>query len=139
MPPAIHYCVHAHDVHGHLFGVTVRIAQPAAIQRVSLPVWIVGSYMVREFSKQLIGLRASQGKKNIEVTQINKNTWQIVCDTAQTLNLQYQVHAHDNSVRTAWLDAHRGFFNATSICLQVDGQHDATHVLEIQPPQHAQD
>ena len=139
MPPAIHYCVHAHDVHGHLFGVTLRIAQPAAIQRVSLPVWIVGSYMVREFSKQLIGLRASQGKKNIEVTQINKNTWQIVCDTAQILNLQYQVHAHDNSVRTAWLDAHRGFFNATSLCLQVDGQHDATHVLELQPPQHAQD
>ena len=139
MPSAIHYCVHAHDVHGHLFGVTLRIAQPAAIQRVSLPVWILGSYMVREFSKQLIGLRASQGKKNIEVTQINKNTWQIVCDTAQTLNLQYQVHAHDNSVRTAWLDAHRGFFNATSLCLQVDGQHDATHVLELQPHQHAQD
>ncbi len=139
MPSAIHYCVHAHDVHGHLFGVTLRIAQPAAIQRVSLPVWIVGSYMVREFSKQLIGLRASQGKKNIEVTQLNKNTWQIVCDTTQTLNLQYHVHAHDNSVRTAWLDAHRGFFNATSLCLQVDGQHDATHVLELQPPQHAQD
>jgi predicted metalloprotease with PDZ domain len=139
MPSAIHYCVHAYDVHGHLFSVTLSIAQPAAIQRVSLPVWIVGSYMVREFSKQLIGLRASQGKKNIEVTQINKNTWQIVCDTAQTLNLQYQVHAHDNSVRTAWLDAHRGFFNATSLCLQADGQHNATHFLEIQPPQHAQD
>jgi predicted metalloprotease with PDZ domain len=139
MPSAIHYCVHAHDVHGHLFGITLRIAQPAAIQRVSLPVWIVGSYMVREFSKQLIGLRASQGKKNIEVTQLDKNTWQIVCDTAQILNLHYQVHAHDNSVRTAWLDAHRGFFNATSLCLQVDGQHDATHVLELQPPQHAQD
>ena len=135
----MHYRIDIADVHAHLYGVTLTIAQPDAQQRVSLPVWIVGSYMVREFSKQLMSIRATQGKRNIPVSQINKNTWQIDCDTSQPLTLHYQVHAHDNSVRTAWLDTHRGFFNATSVCLQVDGQHDVAHVVGIQAPKHTHD
>lgn len=136
---ALHYRIDLKDVHAHLYGVTFTIAEPTAPQRVSLPVWIVGSYMVREFSKQLTGIHASQGKRNLPVSQINKNTWQIDCDASQPLTLHYQVHAHDNSVRTAWLDTQRGFFNATSLCLQADGQHDVAHVVDIQAPKHTQD
>jgi predicted metalloprotease with PDZ domain len=137
IPPALHYRIEAVDVHAHIYGVTLTIRQPAALQRVSLPVWIVGSYMVREFSKQLMGIRAQQGKRNISISQLDKSTWQIDCDASQALTLQYQVHAYDNSVRTAWLNTHRGFFNATSLCVQVDGQYSASHVLELQPPKHA--
>jgi len=139
IPTALHYRIEAVDVHAHLYDVTLTIAQPAALQRVSLPVWIVGSYMVREFSKQLMGISALQGKRNIAVSQLDKNSWQIDCDTSQPITLHYQVHAHDNSVRTAWLNTQRGFFNATSLCLQVDGQHSATHILDVQPPKHASD
>jgi predicted metalloprotease with PDZ domain len=139
IPPALHYRIEAVDVHAHIYGVTLTIRQPAALQRVSLPVWIVGSYMVREFSKQLMGIRAQQGKRNISISQLDKSTWQIDCDASQALTLQYQVHAYDNSVRTAWLNTHRGFFNATSLCVQVDGQYSASHVLELQPPKHASD
>jgi predicted metalloprotease with PDZ domain len=136
---ALHYRIEAVDVHAHLYSVTLTIAQPAALQRVSLPVWIVGSYMVREFSKQLMGISALQGKRNIAVSQLDKNSWQIDCDTSQPITLHYQVHAHDNSVRTAWLDTQRGFFNATSLCLQVEGQHSATHILDVQPSKHGSD
>ena len=139
IPSALHYRIEAADVHAHLYGVTLTIAQPAALQRVSLPVWIVGSYMVREFSKQLMGIRALQGGRHIAVSQLDKSSWQIDCDASQALTLHYQVHAHDNSVRTAWLDTQRGFFNATSLCLQVDGQHGAKHILDIQSPKHAND
>ena len=139
IPPALHYRIEAVDVHAHIYGVTLTITHPAGLQRVSLPVWIVGSYMVREFSKQLMGIRAQQGKRNISISQLDKSTWQFDCDTSQALTLQYQVHAYDNSVRTAWLNTDRGFFNATSLCLQVDGQYSASHILELQPPKHASD
>ena len=131
-----HYRIEAVDLHAHIYGVTLTIAQPVAQQRVSLPVWIVGSYMVREFSKQLTGLQAAQGNRNIPISQLDKNTWQVDCDITQPLVFRYFVHAHDNSVRTAWLDSQRGFFNATSLCLQVDGQHHMAHVLDIQTPLH---
>ena len=128
---AHHYRVEMGDLHAHLFQVTLTIARPAALQRVSLPVWIPGSYLVREFAKNLQGLQAQQGQDSAGVTQLDKCSWQIACAPTQPLVLRYAVHAHDNSVRTAWLDANRGFFNGTSLCLRVEGQETSPHVLEL--------
>ncbi len=48
--------------------------------------------------------------------------------------MRYEIHAHDSSVRTAWLDEGRGFFNGTSVCLRVHGQEEAAHELAVQAP-----
>ena len=57
----IRYLVELHDLHAHQFRVTLSVARPAASQRLSLPVWIPGSYMVREFGRHLSRLEARQG------------------------------------------------------------------------------
>lgn len=129
--PAVHYRVEAADLHAHLYGVTLTIAQPEVGQRVSLPVWIAGSYMVREFAKQITGIRAHQGKHTVAVQQLDKASWLVDCEANTPLTLHYQVHAHDDSVRTAWLTPQRGFFNGTSLCLQVQGQAHMPHQLEL--------
>jgi predicted metalloprotease with PDZ domain len=129
----ITYKVELHDLNAHLFQVTLTIPEPAITQHVSLPVWIPGSYLVREFAKNLQRLTAFQGKKQIEAIQADKCSWQIDCDSAKPLVICYQVFAHDNSVRTAWLDDSRGFFNGTSLCLRVEGQEDTPHLLDIKP------
>ena len=127
----MHYRIEAADHHAHLYGVTLTIAQPAAHQRVSLPVWIAGSYMVREFAKQITGISARQGKRAVTVQQLDKATWAVNCEAGTPLTLHYQVHAHDDSVRTAWLTTQRGFFNGTSLCLQAEGLADVPHQLEL--------
>jgi predicted metalloprotease with PDZ domain len=137
-PSPLHYRVEVLDAHAHLFKVTLTIAQPAALQRVALPVWIPGSYLVREFSKNLQGLQARQGTRTAApVAQLDKCTWQIQCKPGKAVVVSYQVYAHDNAVRTAWLDAERGFFNGTSLCLRVEGQEYAEHLLELPVPQPA--
>jgi len=130
----LHYRVEIGALHAHLFHVTLTIAQPAALQRVSLPVWIPGSYLVREFSKNLQNLEAQQNGAPLAAQQLDKASWQIACAPGQPLTLRYAVYAHDNSVRTAWLDANRGFFNGTSLFLKVDGQETAPHTLELPAP-----
>ena len=127
----MHYRIEAADLHAHLYGVTLTIAKPAAHQRVSLPVWIAGSYMVREFAKQITGINARQGQRKLAVQQLDKATWVVDCEAGQPLTLHYQVHAHDDSVRTAWLTTERGFFNGTSLCLQAEGLADVPHELEL--------
>ncbi len=130
LPP--HYRVEVLDAHAHLFKVTLTIDQPAALQRVALPVWIPGSYLVREFSKNLQGLEARQGARSAaRIEQIDKCTWQIYCKHGKALVITYQIYAHDNAVRTAWLDTERGFFNGSSVCLKVEGQEHAEHLLEL--------
>lgn len=127
----IHYRVEVADLHAHLFRVTLTVARPQAQQRVALPVWIPGSYLVREFSKNLQHLKAQQGTRPAPLQQLDKCSWQIECQSEQPLHLSYEVYAFDNSVRTAWLDTTRGFFNGTSLCLRVVGQEDAAHALEL--------
>ena len=127
----VHFRVEVADLHARQFGITLTIAQPAAQQQVSLPVWIPGSYLVREFAKNLQGLSAHQGSRRLPVSQLDKCTWQIDCDADQPLSLSYQVHASDPSVRMALLDATRGFFNGTGLFLRVHGQEAGAHVMEL--------
>ena len=127
----MHYRIEAADPHAHLYGVTLTIDRPQADQRVALPVWIAGSYMVREFAKQITGITARQGKRTVAVQQLDKCSWVIDCEADIPLTLHYQVHAHDDSVRTAWLDTQRGFFNGTSLCLQAEGLAHLPHLLEL--------
>ena len=133
MQKPITYKIELHDLNAHLFQVTLTIPEPAITQHVSLPVWIPGSYLVREFAKNLQKPNAHQGKKQLEVIQADKCSWQIDCDSTKPLVITYQVFAHDNSVRCAWLDDSRGFFNGTSMCLRVEGQEDSVHALELKP------
>ena len=131
--PSVHFFVSAPDVHSHLFEVTLRIACPAERQQLALPAWIPGSYLIREFSGKLLALQARQGRKTCAVQQIDKHRWQVDCTAGKPLDVAYQVQAHDASVRTAWLDADRGFFNATSLCLMVLGQTGEPQYLTVEP------
>jgi predicted metalloprotease with PDZ domain len=103
----IDYLVEPADAHAHLFRVTLSIPAPAALQIVSLPVWIPGSYMVREFSRHLSRLQARQGARECRIEQLDKCSWRVHTDGRMTLTLSCEVYAFDTSVRAAFLDAER--------------------------------
>jgi predicted metalloprotease with PDZ domain len=119
------------DAHAHLFRVTLSVAKPAAEQRLSLPVWIPGSYLVREFARQLSGMSAKQGTRELPLQQLDKATWLARCSGRGTLTVSYLVYAFDTSVRAAFLDANRGFFNGTGLCLRVEGSEALPHRVEL--------
>ncbi|MFP4893175.1 M61 family metallopeptidase [Paraburkholderia sp. EG304] len=122
----------------HLFEVTVTVADPdPAGQRFMLPVWIPGSYMVREFARNIVTLRAvNDAGRKVRVEKIGKHTWQ-AAPVKGALTLRYEVYAWDMSVRAAHLDDTIGFFNGTSVFLSPLGHEDAQCVVDIQKPQGA--
>ena len=132
-PNGLHYRVAVADLHAHLYRVTLTISQPADVQMLRLPVWIPGSYLIREFSKNLQRLQAHQGKRACTIRQCDKQSWEVDCPGDVPLVVDYEIYALDNSVRSAWLDASRGFFNGTSVFLQVEGQVALAHRLELVP------
>lgn len=131
---AVHYRIDPSARHEHLYRVLLTVHSPAAQQELSLPVWIPGSYLVREFSKNLNLLGASQDGRPVALEQLDKCSWRADCAAGRPLTVSYEVAAYDTSVRTAWLDACRGFFNGTSVCLRVHGLEDEAHDLEIERP-----
>ena len=119
------------DAHAHLFRVTLTVPQPAAQQRLSLPVWIPGSYLVREFARHLSSLSATQGARAVPIEQLDKATWQVACSGRSALVVSYLVYAFDSSVRAAFLNAQRGFFNGTSVFLRVEGREAEPQRMEL--------
>jgi predicted metalloprotease with PDZ domain len=131
---AIDYAIVPKDLAGHLFQVTLHIAHPAPDGQVlALPAWIPGSYMIREFSRNIVQIRAESNGKPVALTKLDKHSWQ-AAPVAGSLTLHYEVYAWDLSVRAAHLDQTHAFFNGTSVYLRVLGQEDAPHRVDIQRP-----
>ncbi|WP_233201124.1 M61 family metallopeptidase [Chromobacterium alticapitis] len=131
---SVHYTLRPVSPEAHLFEASVTVSQPAKNGQIfSLPAWIPGSYMIREFSKHIVSMTAESGGKPVSVRQLEKNSWQ--ADPVKgALTLRYQVYAYDLSVRGAYLDSERGFFNGTSVFLAADGYQDEACAVDIEAP-----
>lgn len=124
----IQYTIQPIDGLGHYFEVELLIVNPNPFgQKIQMPNWIPGSYMTRDFSKHLLSIHAFSldqdqlFKVPLHLLQSNSDTWEIEAVSGPIL-VKTKVYAFDNSVRTAFLDTQRGFFNSSSLCLQVVGQ-----------------
>lgn len=130
---AVRYHICPVNPQAHLFEVSLTIRQPAAAgQLLRLPAWIPGSYMIREFSRHIVEISASSGKKTVPLTKLDKHTWH-AAPVKGTLTVRYTVYAFDLSVRGAYLDLERGFYNGTSVFLAVDGFENDACEVEIAP------
>jgi predicted metalloprotease with PDZ domain len=136
MKDAIHYTIIASDPAAHLFTVTVEVAAPAPDgQQFALPAWIPGSYMIREFARNIVQIRGETAEgQPVQLGKRDKHTWQAE-PCKGPLTLTYTVYAWDLSVRAAHLDATHGFFNGTSVFLRAIGHESHRHILDIQRPE----
>lgn len=135
----IHYHIEPHRLHAHLYRVRLSVPTPSEGQQLALPVWIPGSYLVREFAQHLQHIEGRCGDVAVALKQLDKHRWQVgaLPVPALVLEVSYEIYARDASVRTAWLDAQRGFFNGTSLCLRVIGRENDAHEIDIAPPTEA--
>jgi len=132
----ISYTIAAKDPATHMFQVSMTIEAPALEGQVLvLPAWIPGSYMIREFSRNIVQIRAEAGGQPVELAKLDKHSWQ-AAPCKGKLTVHYEVYAWDLSVRAAHLDQTHGFFNGTSVFLRAVGQEGEPHVVDIQRPGH---
>lgn len=119
----------------HLFQVQCLIVEPDPQgQRFSLPNWIPGSYLVRDFARHIVSMRARCNAEEISWEKTDKSTWR--CEPCEgLLEVTYEVYANDLSVRGAHLDTLHGFFNGTSVFLAVQGREHLPCRVEIHAPE----
>lgn len=132
--PPTRYRITALDPHAHLFEVRVTVDLPDPDgQCFRLPAWIPGSYLIREFARNFVEVRAESASGAVTIDKIAKDRWR-AAPCAGPLSVTATVHAFDLSVRTAYLDATRGYFNGTAVFLCPEGREDAPCVVDIAPP-----
>jgi predicted metalloprotease with PDZ domain len=137
METPIRYSIFPGNPEAHLFEVRCTVDKPdPAGQKFSLPTWIQGSYLIREFAKNVVRIRAQSGRRMLQIVKLDKNTWQ-VAPADGPVTVTCEIYAWDLSVRGAHLDTTHAFFNGPSVFLKVEGREDAPCEVEILPPKGA--
>ncbi len=130
----IHYTISSRNPAGHYFDVRLNIPRPdPAGQILRLPAWIPGSYMIRDFARNIVEISAHSHNETLTLEQLDKSSWRLPAGVS-AVEIQYRVYAWDLSVRSAHLDTTHGFFNGSSVFLEVEGQGDNPCELEIIRP-----
>ncbi|SOE24032.1 Predicted metalloprotease, contains C-terminal PDZ domain [Spirosomataceae bacterium TFI 002] len=128
--------------HTHYFDVTMNINKPLANGvldangnlLIKMPVWTPGSYLVREYARNVIDFVAVDGNgKTLENDKVNKNTWSINAKGAQKVVVTYKVYAYEMTVRTSFLDDSHGYVNGASVFMFVNGLMDKKSQLKVNP------
>jgi len=129
-----HYRVSFSEASAHLIDVTLTVSAPASEgQILRLPNWIPGSYMIRDFSRNIVRLSATSAGRSVALEKLDKSSWQAEENLAELI-VNYTVYAWDLSVRAAHVDQTHAFFNGTSVFLSVDGQEQSEHKVSIERP-----
>src|SRR5690554_280483 len=83
---------------------------------ITMPVWSPGSYLIREFPKNVnLMLAKDENGKSLTVQKISKNKWEINKGSAKKVIVNYEVYAFELTVRTSFLDKTHGYLNGTSV------------------------
>lgn len=131
----IRYRLRALDLHAHLLEVRCTVTRPEAEgQLFAMPAWIPGSYMIRDFAKNVVRVRARCGEREVAISKLDKQTWR--CEPCiGPLEVTYEVYAWDLSVRGAHVDSTHVYFNGTSVFMRVEGQEQQRCELELRCPE----
>jgi predicted metalloprotease with PDZ domain len=152
LSPQVHYNINISDPKSHYAEVTLRMEdlKPGKVE-IYMPVWTPGSYLVREFSKNVEsvsvrGLTLEESKmvfaeepKNFGVAlsaeKINKNTWILsIPKNVSAAEFHYRVYCFEMSVRTSFIDENQALLNMASVLMTVKGSENKGGDLAIDFP-----
>ncbi|MEW5931568.1 MAG: PDZ domain-containing protein [Gemmatimonadota bacterium] len=134
--PEIVYRLTMPEPHTQTFGVEMRLDGVTGPVDLVMPTWTPGSYMVREFARHVLSLRAEDGAgAPLRWTKTDKLTWRVEAPADGALRVRYRVYAHELSVRSSHLDASHGYVNGASTFLYAAGRERDPVRLEVEAPE----
>jgi len=98
-----------------------------------MPVWTPGSYLVREFAKNVESFTAIANGKPVKVEKVTKNTWRVFNAKAAAIKVNYRVYAFEVSVRTAFIDESHAFLSSAGIFMYPAGMIKNPSTVKIIP------
>ena len=139
--PEISFTVAMPRPHTHLLEVEMRVRCPAAMpvpseERLIMPVWTPGSYLIREFERHVEDFAATTaGGQPLNWEKLDKDTWRISTGGAREWKVTYRVYANELSVRTNELNSDHAFWNNAALLMYLDGFLKAPSTLRVLAPQ----
>ena len=100
-----------------------------------LPVWTPGSYLVRDFPKHVINVKAKDSEENnLEISKTSKHTWIVNTDVEKEIIIEYDVYCHDLSVRTSYISHDFALLNLTTVLMFYENDFNSPVEISVITP-----
>ncbi len=104
-------------------------------QRLRLPSWTPGSYLIRDYVRTLEGLQAEAASGPLPLERIGVAEWLLDASAVSgPVVLRYRILATELTVRTCHLSDEHAFLALAGVVLLVEGERWASHSLELLLP-----
>ncbi|AQG79237.1 M61 family metallopeptidase [Spirosoma montaniterrae] len=138
--PTITYVVSMPEPQTHYFEVEMQVKNAASATNarktnyidIKMPVWTPGSYLIREYAKNVEAFTATANGSPVRSEKIRKNAWRVY-SADNDLTIRYRVYANELTVRTSFIDADHGYITPASVFMYVDALKPLPHRVIIQP------
>ena len=132
--PQISYRVTFPEAQAHYADIEMNISGiKQNILDLKMPVWTPGSYLLREFSKNVESFSAEAQGKVLDVKKIRKNSWQIPTAHTSAIKVKYRVYAFELSVRTSLIDVSHAFLSTSGMFTYPAGMLHHPSTIHIMP------
>src|SRR6266545_367718 len=100
-----------------------------------MAVWTPGSYLIREYERNVEAVAAAAGGHTLAVEKPVKNRWRITTGGAREITLTYRVFSHEMTVRSNWVETDFAMINGAPTFMSIAGSMDRPHeVTLVLPP-----
>jgi len=133
-PETIRYQVEFNEAAIHRAWISVSFATHGAKEiRLMMPVWTPGSYMVREYARQIESLQAFDNQGPIKTTKVDKNHWVVSCENTDKVTVIYGIYGREMGVRTNWIEPQFAFLTGAATFIVPENQTDRKCIVEFDP------
>lgn len=130
----IKYTLSIENPHTHTIDVKIEMnGQGVNNLDLIMPIWTPGHYYVREFSQNIIQLKAYTKNEDVPSEKTSKNVWHIDNIDGEKLTIEYQVYAFEKTVRTSYVDIDHAMINAASVFIIPKGYENQPLDIQLEP------
>lgn len=134
----VRYSVSPEDVASHYLHISVEVSDlPVTLSEVEMvtPVWVPGSYLVREFARLFRDVKAvGESGAVLPTLKVRKNRWRVTKGKETSFTFSYRMYAHDLSCEGVDLNEDHLFFNGGPIFSYPEGSKELPVELTVHLP-----
>jgi len=101
---------------------------------VYMATWTPGSYLIREYERNVEAVTASAGTRAIAVAKSTKNRWKIAAGGAPNVTLRYKVYSREMTVRNNWVESGFAMLNGAPTFITLVERAARPHEVRIELP-----
>ncbi|AMV31133.1 M61 glycyl aminopeptidase [Pirellula sp. SH-Sr6A] len=135
----VQYRVSFRQAENHRCDVEVTVpAEGADSIELMMPVWTPGSYLVREYARQIETIQARDGVTNhpLVMEKSTKNRWVVTTKGVSEVAVRYSLYCRELGVRTNWIERDFAFLTGAATFLTPVDRLDRKHLVRIESLPH---